>query len=148
MTEHSSAQRKNCHHKLYTMRNRRILTATMYGHFAVYESLNSCTRAHFCCGLLEVGSPISAFHLSLCVSIAYFKNTTPSGDISRDHYRQHCQYRLRGLRCIARALASSIISRKMHISNRWRHILNARYYRKKYIQVTVSVSVFRRSAFP
>ena len=45
--------------------NRRILTATMYGHFAVYESLNSCTRAHFCCSLLEVGSPISAFRLSL-----------------------------------------------------------------------------------
>ena len=44
--------------------NRRILTATMYGHFAVYESLNSCTRAHFCCGLLEVGSPISAFRFS------------------------------------------------------------------------------------
>ena len=41
--------------------NRRILTATMYGHFAVYESLNSYTREHFCCGLLEVGSPISAF---------------------------------------------------------------------------------------
>ena len=44
--------------------NRRILTTTMYGHFAVYESLNSCTRAHFCCGLLEVGSPISAFRFS------------------------------------------------------------------------------------
>ena len=76
-----NAQRKNCCHKLYKMRNlllllllphyrtlphnRRILTATIYGHFAVYESLNSCTRAHFCCGLLEVGSPISAFRFSL-----------------------------------------------------------------------------------
>ena len=44
--------------------NSRILTATMYGHFAVYESLNSCTRVHFCCGLPEVGSPISAFRFS------------------------------------------------------------------------------------
>ena len=43
--------------------NRRILMATMYGHFAVYESLNSCTRAHFCCGL-QVGSLISAFRFS------------------------------------------------------------------------------------
>ena len=72
-----NAQRKNCRHKLYKMRNlllllllphyrtlphnRRILTATMYGHFAVYESLNSYTREHFCCGLLKVGGPISAF---------------------------------------------------------------------------------------
>ena len=62
-----------------------------------------------------------------CVSffaVAYFKNTTPSGDIPRDHYQQHCQYRLRGLRCIACGLASSIINRSMHISNRWRHILS------------------------
>ena len=101
--------------------NRRILTATMYGHFAVYESLNSCTGAHFCCGLLEVGSPISAFRFSPSHN---FKNTTPSGDIPRDHYQQHCQYRLRGLRCIACGLASSIINRSMHISNRWRHILS------------------------
>ena len=100
--------------------NRRILTATMYGHFAVYESLNSCTRAHFCCGLLEVGSPISAFRFSL----SHIKNTMPSGDIPRDNYQQHCQYRLRGLRCIACGLASSIINRSMHISNRWRHILS------------------------
>ena len=57
----------------------------------------------------------------------------PSGDIPREHYRQHCQYRVRGLRYIARGLASSIIKGNMHISNRWRHILNARNYRKKYI---------------
>ena len=106
----------------------------------------------------------------LCVSIVNFKNTTPSGDIPREHYRHHCQYRLWGLRYIAhglasgiingnirrhlvishasiidnivnkitwpkvqyiaRGLASSIIRRNMHISNRWRHILNARNYRK------------------
>ena len=136
----------------------------MYGHFAVYESLNRCTRARFCCRL-EVGSPISAFRFPLCVSIVNLKNTTPSralsttlstqvtgpnvycawpgiehnkpgqhttpsGDIAREHYRQHCQYRVRGLRYIARGLASSIIKRNMHISNRWRHILNARNYRK------------------
>ena len=81
---------------------------TMYGHFAVYESLNRCTRARFCCRL-EVGSPISAFRFPLCVSIVNFKNTTPSGDIPREHYR-HCQYRLRGLRYIAHGLASSIIN--------------------------------------
>ena len=142
----------------------------MYGYFAVYESLNRCTRARFCCRL-EVGSPISAFRFPLCVSIVNFKNTTPSGDIPRDHYRQHCQYRLRGLRYITRSpgiehnkeqrttpsgdiprehyrhcqyrvrglryivrgLASSIIKRNMHISNGWRHIFNARNYRKKYI---------------
>ena len=143
----------------------------MYGHFAVYESLNRCTRARFCCRL-EVGSPISAFRFPLCVSIVNLKNTTPSGDIprehyrqhcqiqvtglkvycawpgiehnkgkhktpsgdiAREHYRQHCQYRVRGLRYIARGLASSIIKRNMHISNRWRHILNARNDRKKYI---------------
>ena len=137
------------------------------------ESLNSCTRARFCCRV-EVGSPISAFRFPLCVSIVNLKNTmpsniprehyrqhcqyrlrglryiarglassiikgqrtTPSGDIPREHYRQHCQYRVRGLRYIARGLASSIIKRNMHISNRWRHILNAstaRNYRKKYI---------------
>ena len=79
----------------------------MYGHFAVYESLNRCTRARFCCRL-EVGSLISAFRFPLCVSIVNFKNTTPSGDIPREHYRQHCQYRLRGLRYIARGLESSI----------------------------------------
>ena len=61
-----NAQRKNCRHKLYKRHNRRILTATMYGHFAVYESLNSCIRAHFCCGLLEVGSLMSAFRFSPC----------------------------------------------------------------------------------
>ena len=136
----------------------------MYGHFAVYESLNRCTRGRFCCRL-EVGSPISAFRFPLCVSIVNLKNTTPlsttfsiqvtgpnvycawpgiehnkpgqhttpSGDIAREHYRQHCQYRVRGLRYIARGLASSIIKRNMHISNRWHHILNARYYRKNYI---------------
>ena len=143
----------------------------MCGHFAVYESLNRCTRARFCCRL-EVGSPISAFRFPLCVSIVNLKNTTPSGDIPREHYRQHCQYRLRGLRYIARGLAlsiikgnirrhlvishasiidnivnyrvrglryiarglaSSIIKWNMHIANRWRHILNARNYRKKYI---------------
>ena len=75
---------------------RRILTATMSGHFAAYESLNSCIRAHFC---------------DFCVSfftVAYLKNTTPSGNIPRDNYQQHRQYRLRGLskgvtmhRCIA-----------------------------------------------
>ena len=106
---HRHAQWKNCRHKIYKMRNRRILTAQwMYGHFAVYESLNRCTRARFCCWL-EVGSPISAFRFPLCLSIVNFKNTTPSGDIPRDHYRQHCQYRLRGLRYIMRSLASSII---------------------------------------
>ena len=62
-------------------------------------------------------------------SLILKKNMTPSGDISRDHHRQHCQYRLRGLRCIVRGLASSIINRNMHISNRWPNILNARYYR-------------------
>ena len=61
------------------------------------------------------------------------QHTTPSGDITREHYRQHCQYRVQGLRYIARGLASSMIKRNMHISNRWRHILNARNYRKKYI---------------
>ena len=108
---------------------------TMYSHFAVYESLNRCTRARFCCRV-EVGSLVSAFRFPLCVSIVNLKNTTPSGDIPREHYRQHCQYRVRGLRSIARGLASSIIKRNMHISNRWRHILNAstaRNYRKKYI---------------
>ena len=128
------------------MRNRRILTAQcIYSHFAVYESLNRCSRARFCCRV-EVGSLISAFRFPLCVSIVNLKNTTPSGDIPREHYRQHCQYRVRGLRYIARSLASSIIKRNMHISNRWRHILNAstaRNYRKKYIWV-MSVSVFRR----
>ena len=139
----------------------------MYSHFAIYESLNRCTRARFCCRV-EVGSLISAFRFPPCVSIVNFKNTTPSlsttlsiqvmgpnvycawpgidhnkglrttpsGDIPREHYRQHCQYRVRGLRYIARGLASSIIKRNMHISNRWRHILNAsaaRNYRKKYI---------------
>ncbi len=126
------AQRKNYRHKLYKMRNRRHSDGTMYGHFAVYESLNMCTRARFCCRL-EVGSPISAFRFPLCVSIINFKNTTPSGDIPREHYRQHCQYRVRGLRYIARGLSSSIIKRNMHISNRWHHILNARNYHKKYI---------------
>ena len=108
---------------------------TMYSHFAVYESLNRCTCARFCCRV-EVGSLISTFRFPLCVSIVNFKNTTPSGDIPREHYRQHCQYRLWGLRYIACGLASSIIKRNMHISNRWRHILNAstaRNYRKKYI---------------
>ena len=75
------------------------------------------------------------------------QRTTPSGDIPREHYRQHCQYRVRGLRYIARGLASSIMKRNMHISNRWRHILNARNYRKKYIYV-MSVTVFRRWALP
>ena len=37
------------------------------------------------------------------------QRTTPSGDIPREHYRQHCQYRVRDLRYIARGLASSII---------------------------------------
>ena len=92
-TAMAHAQRKNCRHKLY-------------GHFAVYESLNRCTRARFCCRL-EVRSSI--FRFPLCVSIVNFKNTTPSGDIQREHYRQHGQYRLRGLRYIARGLASSII---------------------------------------
>ena len=80
-----------------------------YAHFAVYESLNRCTRARFCCRL-EVGSPISAFRFPLFVSIVNLKNTTPSdsGDIPREHYR-HCQYRLRGLRYNARGLASIII---------------------------------------
>ena len=78
---------------------------TMYGHFAVYESLNRCTRARFCCRL-EVGF---GFRFPLCVSIVNFKNTTPSGEIPREHYRQHCQYRLWGLKYIARGLASSII---------------------------------------
>ena len=55
-----------------TLQSRRILMATMHGHFAVYESPNSCIRAHFCCGLLEVGSTISAFRFSLCVSIANY----------------------------------------------------------------------------
>ena len=49
----------------------------MYGHLVVYESLNSCTCAHFCCGLLEPGSPIAAFRFSLCVSIGNLKITTP-----------------------------------------------------------------------
>ena len=55
-----------------------------------------------------VDSKISAFRFPLCVSIVNLKNTTPSGDIPREHYR-HCQYRLRGIRYIARGLASSII---------------------------------------
>ena len=67
------------------------------------------------------------FFSDFCVSffaVAYFKNTTPSGDIPRDHYQQHCQYRLRGLRYIACGqVASSIINRSMQMSNRWRHIL-------------------------
>ena len=134
-----------------------------------HVKLNRSTRACFCCRL-KVGSPISGF--PLCVFIVNLKNTTPPGDIPREHYRQHCQYRLRGLRYIARGLASSIIKgnirrhlvishasiidniantgygalryiarglassiikRNMHISNRWRHILNARNYRRKYI---------------
>ena len=67
----------------------------MYGHFTVYESLNRCTHARFCCRL-KVGSSISAFRFPLSVAIVNLKNTTPSGDIPREHYRQHCQYRLRG----------------------------------------------------
>ena len=78
------------------MRNRRILTAQFIA-ISRYESLNKCTRARFCYRL-EVGSPILAFRFPLCVSIVNLKNTTPSGDIPREHYRQHCQYRLRGLR--------------------------------------------------
>ena len=166
------AQWKNCRHKLYKMRNRRILTAQCIA-ISQYMNLNRCTCARFCCRV-EVGSLISAFRFPLCVSIVNLKNTTPSGDIQRalsttlsiqvmgpklycawpgiehnkgqrttpsgdiprEHYRQHCQYRVGGLRYIARGLASSIIKRNMHISNRWRHILNAstaRNYRKKYI---------------
>ena len=64
--------------------------ATMYGHFAIYESLNSCTRARFCCGLLEIRSPILAFLFSLDVSIVNLKNWMPSGYIPRKHFRQQC----------------------------------------------------------
>ena len=99
--------------KIKKKRNRRILTATMYGHFALYESLNSCTRAHFCCGLLEVGSPVSASRFSPCISIAYFKNPMLSGDIRQEHYRQHCKYRFLDIRCIARGLTSTIINGNM-----------------------------------
>ena len=47
----------------------------------------------------------SVFGFSLGVSIVNLKNTTPSDDIPREHYRQHCQYRLRGLMYIARGMA-------------------------------------------
>ena len=50
--------------------------------------------------------------------------------------------------CACPGIESSIINRNMHISNRWRHILFTRNYRKKYILVTMSVSVFRIWAFP
>ena len=54
--------------------NRRILTATMYGHFVVYESLNSALAF-----LLWF---TRSWKSDFCVSffaVAYFKNTTPSG---------------------------------------------------------------------
>ena len=118
-----NAQRKNCRHKLYKMRNLLLLllllcTATFHCRIIAHCRI----IVAFCCGLLEVGSPISAFRFSP----SHIKNTTPSGDIPRDNYQQHCQYRLRGLRWFAFGLASSIINRSLHISNRWRHILSTK----------------------
>ena len=70
-----------------------------------------------------------------CPGIEHNKGqrTTPSGDITREHYDLSKKLSIQGTGHIARGLASSIIKRNMHISNRWRHILNARNYRKKYI---------------
>ena len=121
-SHHSHAQWKHYRHKLYKMRNRRILTAHCMA-ISRYTS-HSCTRSHFCCGLLEVGSTTSAFHLSLCVSIGNFKIMMPYNDIPREHYRQRCQYRLWGLRYIERGLASSMIHclRRQSIVAQMRHL--------------------------
>ena len=100
-------------------------------------------QVHSCTFLLSIRSPIFTGPKVYCAwpGIKHNKgqHTKPSGDVPRERYQQHCQYRLRGLRYIARGLASSIIKRNMPISNRWRHILNARNYRKK---------IFRWWAFP
>ena len=108
----------------------------MCGHFAVYE----CTRARFCCRL-AVGSPISAFRFPLCVSIVNLKNTTPSGDIPREHYRQHCQYRLRGLRYIARGASQRKNCRHKLYKMRNRRILTAQCVAiSRYMSALVHVS--------
>ena len=97
---HRNAQRKNCRHKLYKMRNRRILTGPMYDHFSKQVHSSTC--------LLLTQSSISAFCSASPSLILKIRRHLVISHAS-EHYRQHCQYRLRGLRNNARGLASSII---------------------------------------